>query len=60
MKVEQAHPMSEAERASEEDSLSKEVSDPKLGEGLPCLDETHLRFNEAHLSHVLVGFQDPG
>lgn len=36
------------------------MSDSELGQGLPRLDEAHLGFDETHLGHVLVGFQDPG
>lgn len=40
--------------------LGEKMSDSKLGQGLPGLDEAHLCFDEAHLGHVLVGFKDPG
>lgn len=40
--------------------LGKEMSDSKLGQRLPGLDETHLCFDETHLGHILVGFKDPG
>lgn len=40
--------------------LGKEMSDSKLGQGLPRLDEAHLGLDETHLGHVLVGFKDPG
>lgn len=36
------------------------MSDSKLGQGLPRLDEAHLGLDQTHLGHVLVGFQDPG
>lgn len=41
-------------------SLGKEMGDSKLGQRLPRLDEAHLRFDQTHLGHVLVGFKDPG
>lgn len=40
--------------------LGQEVSDSKLGQRLPRLDETHLGLDQTHLGHVLVGFKDPG
>lgn len=40
--------------------LGKKMSDSKLGQRLPGLDEAHLCFDETHLGHVLVGFKDPG
>lgn len=40
--------------------LCKKMSDAKLWQRLPRLDEAHLCLNETHLSHVLVGFKDPG
>lgn len=40
--------------------LGKEMSDSKLRQGLPRLDETHLGFDETHLGHILVGFKDAG
>lgn len=36
------------------------MSDSKLRQGLPRLDEAHLGLDETHLGHVLVGFKDPG
>lgn len=36
------------------------MSDSKLRQGLPRLDEAHLGFDETHLGHILVGFKDPG
>lgn len=40
--------------------LGQEMGDSKLGQRLPRLDEAHLCFDETHLGHVLVGFEDPG
>lgn len=35
------------------------MSDSKLRQGLPRLDEAHLGLDQTHLGHVLVGLQDP-
>lgn len=40
--------------------LCKKMSDSELGQRLPRLDEAHLGLDETHLSHVLVGFKNPG
>lgn len=39
-------------------SPCNEVRDAKFGQWLPCLNKSHLGFNQTHLSHVLMGLQD--
>lgn len=41
-------------------SLGKKMGDSKLWQGLPGLYEAHLCLNQAHLCHILMGFQDTG
>ncbi len=50
----------ETEMLGLDDSLSKKMGDSKLWQGLPGLYEAHLGLDEAHLRHILMGFQNTG